>query len=176
MFRLISAFCALVIPVSLSAQESPSEIEIAYVTKLFNSIQERSFAENKELCGYLGYNQEGRLATSRILPGQEATCVLPNWPEHLDVIASFHTHSTYSPEYDSERPSSTDMESDEADGIDGWVATPGGRLWYVDSSEMIAHQICGIGCLVQDPNFVADPPGSVKESYTYRAILKAEAY
>ena len=155
-------------------ESAPEGAELAFVTKLFYAIQEKSFARNVELCGNIGYDEAGRLAISRINSGEEAACYLPQWPTKLDVIASFHTHSTYSVEYSSELPSSTDMESDESSGIDGWIATPGGRLWYVDSSEMVTFQVCGEGCLPQDPNYVPGPPGSIRDQYSYRAILKRE--
>ncbi len=176
MFRFAPLIAAALLATPVAAQTLPIEEEITFITKVFSRIQERSFALNKELCGYVGYNRAGELDITRIMEGEEAACYLPNWPAGMEVIASFHTHSTYSPDYDSEVPSSTDMETDEEDGIDGWVATPGGRLWYIDSSEMIAFQVCGIGCLPMDPNFVPGPEGAIKESYTYRAILKSEAY
>ncbi|OUD10222.1 hypothetical protein BVC71_01535 [Marivivens niveibacter] len=155
---------------------SPVAEEQAYIVKIFEKIQPRSFALNREICGYIGRNDAGRLVSSRLSTGSEAGCTLPHWPTKFDVIASFHTHSTYSPEYNSEVPSSTDMESDEASGIDGWIATPGGRLWYVDSSEMIAYQICGHHCVPQDPNYIDEPGQNIKPYYSYRAILKGEGY
>jgi len=60
----------------------------------------------------------------------------------LDIIfASYHTHGAFSPDYSSELPSGDDMESDEAEGIDEWVATPDGRPCYIDTTDMFAHQI-----------------------------------
>lgn len=174
--RILTTILLCFAALAAQAQESqPKGAELAFVSKLFWRIQERSFAQNKELCGYIGYDRDGQLDMTRIMTGQEASCYLPNWPEDLVVIASFHTHSTYSPEYDSELPSSIDMESDSASQIDGWVATPGGRLWYIDSDAMTAYEICGPGCLPQDPHFIADPPGTIRSRYSYRAIVKREA-
>ena len=156
------------------SQSAPTAAdELAYVTKVFEKIQPRSFAMNRELCGYLGKDASGRFVTTRIATGSEDGCTLPYWPEKFDVLASFHTHSTYSPDYNSEFPSSIDMESDEASGIDGWIATPGGRIWYVDSSEMVAYQVCGESCVPQDPNYV-DEGQTIRPSYSYRAIVKGE--
>ena len=64
------------------------------------------------------------------------------------------------------------MEGDEAEGIDGWVATPGGRLWYVDSSDMVTSQICGIGCLPMDPDFIPGDMGFVAQSYRYEQLVR----
>ncbi len=150
--------------------------EFAFVRKVFQKIQLRSFDLNRELCGYLGRDALGRLMVSQINVGQEAGCTLPDWPTKFVVLASFHTHSTYNPAYNSEVPSSTDMESDQSSQINGWIATPGGRVWFVDSSTMTAHQVCGVKCVAQDPNFIDEPPGAVKGSYSYRAIIKSETY
>lgn len=108
----------------------------------------------------------GELRATRIKKGDEATCLLPNWPIKLTVIALFHTHSTFS--RDSEVPSVTDIETDESSSVDGYLATPGGRLWYVDSDTMTVSQIYGIDCLPQGPAFLAAADGSARASYTYR--------
>ena len=149
--------------------------ELAFIMDLFAELQPRSVTENRELCGYIGYNRLGELRATRIMEGDEASCLLPNWPIKLTVIASFHTHSTFSRDYDSEVPSVIDIETDESSGIDGYVATPGGRLWYVDTDTMTVSQICGIGCLPQDPAFLAAADGAVRASYTYRGLQKRAA-
>ena len=158
------------------AEATGTGAELELIKTIFEDIQPWSFRVNAEICGYIGYNRLGNLVHTRHSVGTEATCSLPDWPRKMVVIASYHTHSTYSPQYDSEVPSSTDMDSDEAAGIDGYVATPGGRLWYVDSDTMTVGQICGIGCLPRDPNFIAAPKGSVREVYSYEQILKREQY
>ncbi len=150
--------------------------ELAYVMELMADLQPRSFAANRELCGYLAYDQNGDLTTTRISVGEEGSCYLPSWPTKLLVIASFHTHSTYSAEYDSEFPSVIDMESDEESGIDGYISTPGGRLWFDDSDTRTVYQVCGLGCLPQDPNFEPQNEHLVRPSYTYRALVKHEAF
>ena len=58
------------------------------------------------------------------------------------------------------------MEGDEDEGIDGWVATPGGRLWYIDTTDMVTFQICGIGCLPSDPD-----SGIIEQSYSYDDLV-----
>lgn len=150
--------------------------ELDYVMELMADLQPRSFAVNRELCGYLAFDQNGELTTTRISVGEEGSCYLPSWPTKLLVIASFHTHSTYSAEFDSEYPSVTDMESDEESGIDGYISTPGGRLWFHDSDAQVVHQICGLNCLPQDPNFQPSNEHLVRPSYTYRALVKHEAF
>ncbi len=158
------------------AEASGTGAELALVMALFEEIQPWSIDINAEVCGYIGYNRLGELVRTTHQVGGEDYCTMPSWPRKMVVIASYHTHSTYSPRFDSEIPSSTDIESDEAAGIDGYIATPGGRLWYVDSDAMLLGQICGIGCLPRDPNFVAAPKGTVREVYSYEQILKREQY
>ena len=67
------------------------------------------------------------------------------------------------------------MEADEDEGIDGYVATPGGRLWYIDTEDMIATQICGLNCLPRDGRFVKGADGRVERSYTYEELIQREA-
>ena len=93
-------------------------------------------------------------------------------PTNLELItASYHTHGGFSPDYSSELPSGTDMEGDEDEGIDGWVATPGGRLWYIDTTDMVTFQIFGIGCLPSDPEFIAGDSGIIEQSYSYDDLV-----
>jgi len=103
--------------------------------------------------------------------GDEGSC-LSDEPENLELlVASYHTHGGYSPDYSSELPSGSDMEGDEDEGIDGWVATPGGRLWYIDTTDMVTFQICGIGCLPSDPAFIAGESGFIEQSYSYDDLV-----
>ncbi len=168
--RLALAALICLAPAAASAQAAA---ERAFVTALLNQLQDRSFAENREYCGYIGFDGSGRLTSGPVARGQMDSCE-PQWPDNLDVIASFHTHAGFDLEAYSETPSSTDMEGDEADGVDGWVATPGGRLWYIDSTDMVTSQICGIGCLKRDPKFRPGVHGEIRQSYTYNELLRLE--
>jgi len=60
------------------------------------------------------------------------------------------------------------------DGVDGYVATPGGRLWFIDGQSGRARQICGLGCLTQDPDFKPEIYGPIKQSYTLGEIEQRE--
>lgn len=163
---------------ALAALASPaaaqSNAEVRYVKSVLNQLQSPSFQQNREYCGYLGYDAAGRLAISEVVRGGRDECE-PQWPDHLNVIASFHTHAGFDRDAYSEVPSVTDIEADEGEGIDGWVATPGGRLWYIDTQDMVVSQICGIGCLARDPKFVEGATGQIRQSYTYREMLANEA-
>ncbi len=137
-----------------------------------NALNKQSFAEGIEFCGYVGFGFDGNLAISPPTRGDESSC-LSDDPDNLDLItASYHTHGDFSTEYSSETPSGDDMEGDEEEGIDGWVATPGGRLWYIDTTDMVTFQVCGIGCLAQDPDFIEGDDGLIEESYSYDELVE----
>ena len=146
--------------------------EEALIRATLNEVNVMSFAEGIEFCGYVGFTADGELAVSPPTRGDESSC-LSDDPTNLELItASYHTHGDFSTEYSSETPSGTDMEGDEEEGIDGWVSTPGGRLWYIDTVDMVTYQICGIGCLAQDPNFIAGDDGFIAEAYTYDELVE----
>ncbi len=176
MRRLILALCLIAAPAAAelggTGESTGTGEELAFVKAIFAEIQPRSIALNREICGYIGLNRLGRLVHTRHNIGEEASCRLPNWPLKMTVLASYHTHSTYSEEFLSELPSDLDLRSDLANDIDGYIATPGGRLWYVDTDALRVTQICAIGCLYQDPNFRAGPKGTVRESYSFDDIFK----
>ena len=48
--------------------------------------------------------------------------------------------------------------------VNGWVSTPGGRLWFVDGRSGALRQICGRGCLPVDPGFVPEEHGPVPDA------------
>jgi len=146
--------------------------EVAFVTEILSELQPPSFAENVEYCGVIGFDVDGDLVASPISRGDESSCLVEYDGPVEVAIASFHTHAAFSLDYSSEFPSVGDVEGDEAEGIDGYVATPGGRLWYIDTAEdIIISQICGVGCLPSDPNFVPGADGKIEQSYTYNELV-----
>ena len=156
------------------AESQASGGELAFVSSLLAGLNRTSFARNTEICGYLGRDPQGNLFTTESAPGNEADCNLPTPPVTMTLLASYHTHGTYSPEYDSEFPTTTDMDSDQAAGIDGYISTPGGRLWHVDSDTMTVTELCGVGCLPMDPNYQPDEAGRIRTSYSYGALQQHE--
>jgi hypothetical protein len=148
--------------------------ELAFVSNVLADLQFRSFANGREHCGYLGVDAQGRWMTSPISVGEEASCPLPSLPRGMRVVASLHTHSTYSPLYASEWPTTQDVATDRASNIDGYISTPGGRLWHVDTDTMTVRQLCGPGCLPQDPNYVSDEDGPLRPVMTYAMLQQWE--
>lgn len=167
MFRIALVVAALAL-LTATAQSIDEE---ALVRSIFADLNPRSIQDQVEYCGYIGFTQDGELAYSQPTRGDEGSC-LSDDPYILELItASYHTHGGFSTDYSSELPSGTDMEGDEEEGIDGWVATPGGRLWYIDTTDMITRQIRGIGCLPSDPEFIAGDSGIIEQSYSYDELV-----
>ncbi len=165
---LSAAFAVLAAPVV--ANDAPAD-EIALVTEMFAKIQPISIGENVEYCGEMGFDADGVLRISEPVKGEEASC-LPEVDQNIVIVtASYHTHGAYSPDYFNEVPSVTDIEADEEEGIDGYVATPGGRLWYVDTTDMEVSQLCGLGCLYADPDFIQGSDGHIAQSYLYDELV-----
>lgn len=133
-----------------------TESEIEFAKSILNEAQRQSIAENKEVCGYIGIDEQGQYVVSKTSVGSRSSCLARDIDEDFQAIASFHTHGAYSVNYDSEIPSADDMLTDFDEGLDGYIATPGDRLWLVDLKSETARQICGAGCLLSDPAFESD--------------------
>ncbi len=161
-------------PLPVTAPSSPTGAELAAVTDILTDLQRVSFAANAEHCGYIGRDSGGSIVVTDINRGTEASCNLPEIPSSMAVVASFHTHSTYSPEYASEWPTATDMMSDAAFGIGGYISTPGGRLWYVDTQSMTVRELCGRGCLPQDPDYRPQDDGPLRPVMTLADLQRWE--
>ena len=156
------------------AESSPSGAELAFVSAILTDLQLRSFAENREFCGYVGLDRMGALMQTAPITGTEASCPLPHVPVGMTLLASYHTHGTYSPYYASEWPTTQDITTDASDDIDGYISTPGGRLWHVDTDTMVVAQVCGRGCLPQDPAYIAADDGPVQASMSYAQLIAWE--
>lgn len=155
-------------PVATSAQSAQ---ELALIKQVYAQIQPLSIEKNREYCGYIGLDADGNLTASKAKKGRKGSC-LANDPENIEVVtASYHTHGGFSAGYASETPSVSDIEGDEAEGIDGWVATPGGRLWYIDTEAMDIREVCSVGCLMQDPKFDPEDMANVNSYYTYDELV-----
>lgn len=177
----ILAFCALawagiVVNSTIRAQENPhggrdpvasDQAIAAFAKTTLDDLQRRSFAQRKEFCGLILEDDQGNLGVSAVFEGRESNCDLP-WlsPMGQYPVATFHTHGAFNANYDSEVPSRIDLEADIEEQIDGFVATPGGRLWKIDWQEEAAEQLCGEGCVASDPRYRAEPRDDIARSYT----------
>ena len=165
-------------PMAMNGNTSTSGEEIEDVARaILTDIQPRSIAQNTEYCGSIVRRADGSLYATKPEAGGADWCGisyiddLPTYRPGDVLVADYHTHSAYSRFADSEVPSTTDLNSNGQEGIPGYVATPGGRFWYVSPTGRFAYQICEVGCLPSDPNFI-DEVGAyrVPERITYQQI------
>ena len=135
-----------------------------FAKSILDDLQPRSIAQGREYCGYIYETADGELAATAAAPGAESYCDLPA-PDD-GTIASYHTHGGFSEDYDNEVPSVDDVTGDFDAGIDGYISTPGGRIWHVDYSDRIARQLCNARCVTSDPDNDPQDAGFVPQSFT----------
>jgi hypothetical protein len=150
--------------------------EVAVARSVLTQLQARSFAENREYCGYIGQLPDGSYSVTEVSRGGSHSCLSRGSEDRfVRITASFHTHGGYDPTADSEVPSVDDVQGDMWEGINGYVATPGGRLWFIDGAAGVARQLCGVGCVGRDPSFVPGHAGRIAERYSLRDLQRREA-
>ncbi len=171
-FLKTAALVALLYSSAIVTATAQSRAEVALVKQVLSELQRPSIRENVEFCGFIGYDKAGRLIASPAARGDEASCLADDPVNIVIITASYHTHGAWSLDYSGEIPSGNDVEADEAMGIDGYVSTPGGRLWYIDTTDMEVSQICGFGCLPRDRRFQRGGDGHIAQSYTYEDLIQ----
>lgn len=147
----------------------------AYAASVLNKAQRFSFRDNAEYCGLIGYDENERLISTKPQRGDRDGCTPEGDDEIYDIVASYHTHGAYALDADTEVPSSDDLYADFEEGVDGYIATPGGRLWVNILKDRKALMLCGPGCLISDPKFKPCPALMPKDRYTIRGLKKREA-
>ena len=140
----------------------------AFAKTILDELQPASIAQGREYCGYIFETEDGALAATAALPGGESFCDLPE-PDS-NVLASYHTHGGFSENYDNEVPSIDDMSGDFDAGIDGYISTPGGRIWLIDYSAQMARQLCSEMCVTSDPSNDPDDAGFVPQTFTLEQL------
>lgn len=166
--RLAFPFGALILGVGLTAAPAlaQSRAETDFARDFLGRLQIRTVVENREYCGYFGRDPEGKIRATRPRRGKYDGCILDIPPVALKVFASYHSHASMDPDSYNEIPSRLDLRSDIDAGMDGYVSTPGGRLWFNDHRAKRTRQLCGIGCLPQDPSFRPGKFMKVRRSYS----------
>lgn len=145
-----------------------------FAARILDDLQKPSFAHNVEYCGMLVTRDGRTLAATPARRGRAASCVIarPDPDSGLTMVASYHTHAGDDVRADGEVPSATDLLSDMADGIPGYVATPGGRLWKTDPERQVVRLICASGCVRRDPRFIDCPD---RAAGTHHTLWELEA-
>lgn len=144
---------------------------VRFAHETLAALQAQSFSDGREYCGTIGIAGDGQLVASRARRGRRDGCRPTALRGDARPLASYHTHAGFDPAADSELPSAQDLTSDFAEGIDGFVATPGGRLWFNDSAAGETRLICGTGCLPADPSFFNRDWDPVLARYDLDALL-----
>lgn len=171
----MAALAAAALSMTAGAGSAQNAAELAAARGVLLQLQPRSFAENLEYCGYVGRMPNGQLTATEVTRGDTWGCLSRgDESRFVEVVASFHTHAGFDRAADSEVPSSDDMRGDISEQVNGYVATPGGRLWYIDWQRAVATQVCGLGCMGQDPNFIPGDGGPIAQSYTLQQLLQRE--
>lgn len=151
------------------AAQDVTELQVA--KDILSRIQPRSFEKHAEFCGYVGFNDKGVMVASDPVEGDQDSCGAA-FPRNMAVTASYHTHGDFDPGYFNEVPSQVDVDGDKKFYMNGYVATPGGRLWFIDTQIMVIRQICGIGCLPVAPSFRKGTSGNVAPAYSYDELVE----
>ncbi|SOH94772.1 protein of unknown function [Monaibacterium marinum] len=166
--RSILALLLVLAHPALAQHKKPEHAAAYYALR---EIQQRSVEESREYCGFIGYDSAGVLRTTPASPGTLASCTIKPAPRDWTVVASYHSHGGWTEQYDDEVPSPTDMYSDINSQTNGYVGTPGGRIWFFDWQRRVAVQLCGLGCLYQDPIFTTRGSRSVRDRYAFEQLL-----
>lgn len=141
----------------------------ALAVEALAALQDQSIEEQVEFCAYI-VTDGATLSTAPIQRGDKDGCSILE-PKSGEVVASFHTHGNHDPGYWSEVPSETDVDGDMADGIPGYVGTPGGRVWVTDPNDGSVEVLCGVGCIPADPNYRAEDTEPFDDEMTYEQLV-----
>ena len=161
---------------SVAPPNAPSGPAVDQFARSFlNGIQARSIAEGREYCGYIFIDGNGRLQGTPPRRGRLASCDMPEPLVGQGIIASYHTHGSFNPGFDNEVPSVIDLRSDFDYGIDGYVSTPGGRVWLVDFQTRSTVQVCGLRCVTSDTAFRPIGEARIQQSYTLDGLRRRNA-
>jgi len=144
-----------------------------FAMSILDGIQTISAEQQTEYCGLIAYYPDGTLYGTEPQKGTRNSCIVDlEIDAQLTVIASYHTHGGYAENADSEVPSLEDLEGDIKDGIDGYIGTPGGRVWFNSHQDKRAYLLCGIDCITSDKNFVECYGFLPANSYTIKTLRK----
>ena len=126
--------------------------EHAFAADVLTDLNRHSIFVDLEFCGFI-YREDGVLHATRSAKGDAASC-RPIAPDgDVAIFASYHTHAAFDPASFNEYPSIQGMEGDFGRFENGYISTPGGRLWFVNNQKRRARQLCGYRCLPFDPHY-----------------------
>jgi hypothetical protein len=171
---ILLATLMLAQPVAAQSRSDLTEDLDRFAAGFLDGLQPRSIRESVEYCGLFIRDSAGRFAATTPRRGRAGSCQPEAGPAGAEVMASYHTHGAYHRRADTEVPSWDDLNSDIQEKIDGYIATPGGRLWLNDAALNKSILLCGEGCVAADPAYRSCPAFLPGEEYTLEE-LKARA-
>ena len=115
-------------------------------------LQDVSIRHNREYCGYFLRGPRGGLLATPPVRGRAEECLADEPGPDAEIAASYHTHGGYERDIDSEVPSIDDVFGDRQERLDGYISTPGGRVWFHDWETGALWQLCGLACVPADPD------------------------
>ena len=162
MKHLLKALLLIALSVPAAAQEDiklggrfERDADIhSYAYDILDKLNQLSIAVNREYCGFIYFDLNGELTATQAEKGTIDGCWLTEPADASEIFASYHTHAAFDPAYLNEYPSQVDMEGDFGSNRHGYIATPGGRLWFVDNDKRVARQLCGYRCMFFDNRYV----------------------
>ncbi len=155
-----------------SALSQPTQMsEAQFAADTLARLQATSFADGVEYCGFVGIDRAASLVATPAVRGTHAGCTLPLYPAATQITASYHTNAGYDVAYNSEIPSALDMDTDRLNHTNGYVATPGGRLWFIDTARATTCQLCATPCLPRDLRH-REPQTPVALAYSCADLVK----
>ncbi|MCF2903764.1 DUF4329 domain-containing protein [Octadecabacter sp. CECT 8868] len=156
---------------SVVAADAPSGIVVdQFAIGVLNELQTISIAEKREYCGYIWLDQFGQLKATVPVAGTRTGCEMPEPQIGTGILASYHTHGGYSPRLRGEIPSGIDLQGDFNYGINGYVSTPGGRVWLNDHATRSTRQLCGRSCVISDPGYDDRYDADIQQSYSQSQV------
>ena len=142
-----------------------------------DNAQSLSLKHNREYCGYIAFDGADRLRFTAPLKGSVETCTPPEVPYSWELIASYHTHGALDPnepDVSYELPSGDDLRGDMEEGVDGYLATPGGRFWFIDTQDEVVIMLGDVGYFEPDKLFEQDTECGPWAEHTFEEIFVME--
>ncbi len=183
-FALVAALCCATLVLATAPradnhhwdQLTFEEID-AVAEVVLTQAQALSLANNREYCGYIAFNAADKLQFTAPIRGDIESCEPPVVPDSWELIASYHTHGALDPaepDANFELPSSDDLISDSEEGVDGYLSTPGGRFWFIDTVDELVILLGDTGYFEPDQLFVEDIDCPMQAEYSFEDIFVME--
>lgn len=180
LFSGLASFC-LLLAVTARAEDPWETLTFEKLDQVaeaaLDNAQSLSLRHNREYCGYIAFDGKDRLRFTAPLQGDVATCTPPEVPYSWELIASYHTHGALDPnelDVSYELPSGDDLRGDMDEGVDGYLATPGGRFWFIDTQDQVVIMLGGIGYFEPDRHFEQDMECGPWAEHTFEEIFLME--